>query len=215
MNPTMLNTLPPQLAHLEKKIIILATASPRRHEIFARTSLPFTVMPSQFPETLDKTKFETPIEYVLETARRKGQDVKERLLKEKKHADLIISADTIVISGDGKILEKPKDKKECVEMLKSLSGRSHQVVTAMSLSDTSNKLKQRGFFELTRVRFGTLSEEEIDWYISTGEPFDKAGGYGYQSLGMAFVERIEGCYYNVVGLPFHRCISEMAKVGLL
>ena len=191
-----------QLASIQAAHIVLASASPRRIEILNHVlKLEAEVLPSTFEEDLDKGL--TPAEYVQETAMGKAHEVAARF----PGRSLIVGADTVVVSGDA-ILEKPKDAAAARAMLGSLSGSTHSVCTGVALvySDGST----RRFVETTRVTFATLSADCIESYIESGEPFDKAGGYGIQGRAGAFVQRVDGCYYNVVGFPLNRLSREIA-----
>lgn len=127
---------------------------------------------------------------------------------------LVIGADTLV-SVDGQILGKPADAKNAAEMLRRLSGKRHQVYTGVTLYHHSRgRTRRHTFHECTQVQFYPVTEEEISWYISTGEPMDKAGGYGIQGLGSRFVKAIEGDYSNVVGLPVARLYQELKTMGI-
>ena len=124
----------------------------------------------------------------------------------------VVGADTVVVI-DGKILGKPKDETEAFEMLKSLSGKSHEVITAYSFVN----LKKNIFLndaEVTKVFFKNLSDEEINWYINTKEPMDKAGAYGIQGKGAYFVEKIEGDFFSVMGFPLGRFLRRLTEVGM-
>lgn len=213
---------------LRSKRVILASASPRRKEILTTLGLKPEIIPSTFEETLDKAQFSTPDEYVLATASGKANEVFQRVSssskdnnKEKKGDEdslLVIAADTIVVLGS-EILEKPASEQHAKEMLSKLSGKAHHVLTAVILVDSSstNDSEERTkeprtwkFVERTEVVFANLSEDEIDAYVATGEPMDKAGGYGYQTgAGSVLVERITGCFYNVVGFPSGRFVREL------
>lgn len=128
---------------------------------------------------------------------------------------LVIGADTLV-AVDGQILGKPADPKDAAEMLRRLSGRRHQVYTGVTLYHHSRgRTRQHTFHECTQVWFYSMTEEEISWYISTGEPMDKAGAYGIQGLGSRFVKAIEGDYSNVVGLPVARLYQELKAMGAM
>lgn len=194
--------------------LVLASASPRRADILSKNiGLAFRVEVSTFKEDLDKAHFGTAVDYVCETARCKALDVLSRLSSDGRVFDgIVISADTIV-SHQGRILEKPADLLEARAMLGKLSGSTHTVITAMTLASKSSAVSPtcRVFFEETVVKFASLTADDIDYYCATNEPYDKAGGYGYQSLGAQLVERIDGCYYNVVGLPVNRFCTEMAE----
>lgn len=177
---------------LERLDIILASASPRRFELLKQIGLDFKVVPSNMKEDMNGNG---PIEELVKhNAQKKGLDVAEQY-----QDALVISADTVV-AYEEKILGKPANENEAFEMLTLLSGKTHQVYTAIGLF-----LKKYDGLKLdavcTNVTFRQLSEEEILAYINTGEPFDKAGAYGIQGQGALLVERIDGCYYNVVGFP--------------
>lgn len=158
--------------------------------------------------------------YAQDTARHKAQEIASRLnttredLGLSKWPRLIVAADTVV-DLRGRIMEKPRDKSEAVEMLSQLSGQRHQVFTGMALvvqngqggSDTS-----RHFYEQTWVDFGELDHEQIEAYVATGEPMDKSGAYGIQGAGASLVKGIEGCFYNVMGLPLHRFCCEVVDL---
>ncbi|KAJ3320820.1 hypothetical protein HDV06_004831 [Boothiomyces sp. JEL0866] len=191
------------IGYLARHNTVLASGSPRRKEILERLGLKFTVQVSDFPENLPKNL--APQDYVLQTATAKTQSVYEQ----NKDA-LVIGADTVVILED-KILEKPSSKENAFEMLKKQSGKSHSVLTAVCLIKDG---QIHSFVEKTLVTFGELTDQEILDYVATGEPMDKAGGYGYQGLGCTLVKSIEGCYYNVVGLPVYRLVQKLKSVGV-
>ena len=176
---------------------ILASASERRKELLSRIVSDYEIIVSDFDEEL--VPFNGDIEeYVKTLAFEKGNTVQGTL----KEDAIIIAADTIV-TLDGKILGKPRDKKEAFGMLKSLSGKSHKVYSGIALLNTkNNKVIKEAI--CTEVKFSKLSDEEIFQYIDTEEPMDKAGAYGIQGYGGVFVEEIKGCYYNVVGLPLNK-----------
>lgn len=173
--------------------LILASASPRRAELLRNASIAFTVEPADIPEqTLPD---EQPLQYAQRLARDKARTVFAR------HPDnVVLGADTIVVA-DEHLLEKPRDALDAARMLRLLSGRTHQVITGVSL-------KARGFerieAEITEVRFSPLSDVEIAYYVASREPMDKAGAYAIQGMASRWVERIDGCYFNVVGLPVPR-----------
>lgn len=177
--------------------IILASASPRRQELLQRLVKNFDVIVSDFDES--KVKLEGTIEeYVKNIALGKALDIKSRLISDA----IIIAADTIV-TLDGKILGKPKDKNDAFKMLKSLQGKEHVVYTGIVVINSVNNIVKKDFVT-TEVIFSKLNDEEISKYIETGEPLDKAGAYGIQGIGGTFIEKINGCYYNVVGLPLNK-----------
>lgn len=208
------------MEHLKSLKIILASQSPRRSELLTKLGLHFKTIPSDFHELLPHSEFATPADYVTETAKQKLLSVADKLSQDDNSLDydLIISADTIVVVGN-KILEKPKNKIDALEMLKLLrDAGEHYVITAVCLSQKKNHSDPSelvSFNESTRVKFGTgVSDEMLEWYVQTGDPMDKAGGYGYQSLAMVLVEELNGCYYNVVGLPVFRLVETINKMLL-
>eukprot|EP00657_Telonema_sp_P-1_P002083 TRINITY_DN14986_c0_g1_i1.p2 TRINITY_DN14986_c0_g1~~TRINITY_DN14986_c0_g1_i1.p2 ORF type:complete len:201 (-),score=56.88 TRINITY_DN14986_c0_g1_i1:39-641(-) len=164
------------------KTIVLASGSPRRAEILGENlGLEFRICKSTFAEDLGHDTFATPNEYVLATATAKAHEVFPRLCQAAPPPDLLISADTVVVR-DGAVLEKPSNPEHARRMLASLSGRSHEVMTAVVLLTPGETAESaptvESFVEVTKVKFHQLSEEVINAYIATGEPFDKAGGYG-------------------------------------
>lgn len=189
--------------------LVLASGSPRRRELLTQmlpTSLKFRVVTSGFAEDLPKDQFAAPSDYVMETARCKGVEVFERLADQGEV--LIIAADTVVVGVDGAILEKPRSEAEATRMLQSLSGKTHDVYTGVALFRQGHT---RVFYERTGVTFSPLSDDVVRAYVSTGEPFDKAGGYGAQGQAGSFVERFDGDYFNVVGLPMNRLSRELVS----
>lgn len=172
---------------------ILASASPRRRELLAQAGFTFDVVPADVPEV--QQAGEDPIHFVTRLAREKAEAVAAT------HAltpdTLVLGADTIVVV-DEEILGKPRDEPDAARMLRALSGKTHQVITGVCLA--KGRERQRAA-EVTFVRFNTLSDPEIDAYVATGEPLDKAGAYAIQGRAGRWVPRIHGCYFNVVGLP--------------
>ena len=198
---------------------ILGSKSPQRFEIFnqmgvinALTQHRFFIIPSQFKEDLDKTQFAKPQDYVLETATQKALALEKSLLLQN-DKDLVVCADTIIVFK-GIILEKPKDVADAKRTLNLLSGQSHMVYTAVVIRYLNHKNERvaESFVEGTKVEFMELTDSMINAYVETGEPMNKAGSYGIQSRGGAFVKRIEGDYYNVVGFPFNRFAIAMVKI---
>jgi septum formation protein len=181
--------------------IILASKSPRRIALLKELGLTFEVIPSSVDESLVSAA--SPREIAIEAARLKAEEVAGRL-----DSGLVIAADTIVCCG-GKIYGKPKNKEQARETLQELSGKMHRVITGLALKEAGNSSESRSRLdaEETRVFFKPLDDRMIEDYIATGEPFDKAGGYGIQGKGGGLVERIEGCYFNVVGLPLPRLMQ--------
>lgn len=192
------------LDNLKKYKVILASNSPRRKELLAGLVVDYEVrtlpdVDESYPETLQ------------------GADIPLYIAKEKADAyvammqpgELIITADTIVWL-DGKVLGKPRDKEDALQMLRTMSGRTHEVFTGVCITTTD---WQRSFTAQTEVRFATLSEEEIAYYVDNFQPMDKAGAYGVQEwIGFIGVENISGSYYNIMGLPVQKLYRELLKV---
>ena len=181
--------------------MILASASPRRKEILKQADLSFEVMPSDICEVITK---ERPEEVVMELSAQKARDIWEKT----EGRDMVVGADTVVAFG-GNILGKPKDEKDAAEMLAMLSGSEHQVYTGVTVICDG---KETSFYEETKVCFYELDENEIEAYIRTGEPMDKAGAYGIQGRAAVFIRAIEGDYYNVVGFQIARFVHEMKQI---
>jgi len=172
--------------------VILASASPRRKELLAKLGLTFKIVPAHIDESM--LPGEKPLEHVRRLAEEKG-----RAIAEKYPEQIIISADTIVVYHE-QILGKPIDKTDAFNMLRLLSGNTHQVITAFSiLCGSGNILMTED--EVTEVRFRDLSDEDIREYIEGGSPMDKAGAYGIQDISANLVQSISGCFYNVIGFP--------------
>ena len=179
-------------------MIILASKSPRRIEMLKNLGMDFKVLVSNADESHDDCN---PAELVSLLSRRKAEAV------ECEEGDIVLSADTVV-SYNGVILEKPESKDDAVRMLKMLSGNCHQVYTGFTLKSKDKTVVD---FSVTNVRFRKLSDYEIESYVNTGTPMDKAGSYGIQDLGCMLVEEIEGDYNTVVGLPLGkvlRCLRD-------
>lgn len=182
------------------KHIILASASPRRKEILELADLKFDVMPSDAQEITTKT---APNEVVMELASIKAKDIYKKSEKQ----SMIVGADTVV-AYQGQILGKPTDKADAKRMLTMLSGQTHEVYTGVCVIEDG---KTKTFYEETKVTFYEISDEQIEHYIKTGEPMDKAGSYGIQGKAAVFIKGIEGDYYNVVGFPIARFLQEITK----
>lgn len=181
--------------------LILASGSPRRRDLLSRLDLDFTVRPVEVDET--PADGEEPWEYVLRLAR-------EKATTEVNDGELVLAADTVV-ALDGELLGKPRDSGEARAMLERLSGREHLVATGVALFDHDQEGRASGV-EQTRVVMASVEDGDIDWYVETTEPMDKAGSYAIQGLGALFVEEIHGNYSNVVGLPLpllHRLAGEL------
>jgi nucleoside triphosphate pyrophosphatase len=176
----------------KESTIILASASPRRADLLRTVGIDFEVAPSQIQERPHAG--EAPADYITRVARAKAVTIARQ-----REQGLVIGADTIVVL-DGRILGKPADEADAVRTLRSLAGRWHAVMTGVALYDVATK-QEVADYDKTLVRFGQMSEREIDWYVKSGEPMDKAGAYGIQGLAGMFVEEVAGNYFNVVGLP--------------
>lgn len=195
-------------------MVILASGSPRRKELLTQAGIAFEVITSDADETPTKT---VPAEIVMELSKRKGEDVYERLEREgridKTGETLIISADTLVFFKNER-LGKPKDRADAFRMIKELSGDVHDVITGVTLTYVNQgQKKQVRFFEKTEVSVYDLTDEEIEAYIETGEPMDKAGAYAIQGFFGKYIKGINGEYANVVGLPIARLYHEIKKLG--
>lgn len=185
-------------------MLVLASRSPRRQEILRRAGIAFRVEPADVDES--RIAGESPWEHVLRLAEAKATAI------EAGPGEIVLGADTAVVV-DEEILGKPEDSEAAAWMLRKLSGREHAVLTGVCLRRGA---ELRRDVESTRVRFAELTEREIEEYVASGEPLDKAGGYAIQGLASKFVERIEGCYFNVVGLPValvYRRLKEMLARG--
>ena len=182
-------------------MLILASQSPRRREILTNAGIPFLVRAASVPEA--QNAGETPHEYVSRLSRSKAEAV------EMFSGEVILGADTVVLL-DGKVLEKPANDRQAREMLHALSGREHSVLTGICLRHAAGLVSN---VEETRVQFCSLTADEIDQYAGSGEPMDKAGAYGIQGLASKFIERINGCYFNVVGLPIALVYRELKRVS--
>jgi len=172
--------------------LILASASPRRRELLAQAGFTFEVRPAHVNE--DPRAGEDPLSYVVRLARDKAQAV---FIELNNSEAMVLGADTTV-TLDSHILAKPEDAADAARMLRMLSGRTHRVITGIAVATAKGTEVAA---EVTGVQFITLSDEEIAAYIATGEPMDKAGAYGIQGLAAKWIPRVEGCYFNVVGLP--------------
>lgn len=185
------------------KKLILASSSPRRQQLLKQVNIPFHV---RIPN-IDEAKI---------TAADPNEKVKQLAMTKAKHVpiydenEVILAADTVVAFGQT-IFEKPKDKKEAYDMIAALSGNAHDVYTGVMIRSLDD---ERIFVERTQVVFWPLTQEEIEWYVSTSDPYDKAGAYGIQSLGSMFVKEIVGDYYNVVGLPLSRVVRELRDFSI-
>ena len=182
--------------------LILASRSPRRAEILRSVGWPFEVVVADIDET--RNDGEAPRDYV-----RRLSLAKATVVASKIDEGFVLGADTTV-AIDNHILEKPIDADDARRMLKLLSGRWHEVLTGVALVRRGQEREPAVAIETTKVRFAELSDAEIDWYVLTGEPLDKAGAYGIQEKAALFIEEIQGDYFNVMGLPI-RLVYELAK----
>ena len=170
-------------------MLVLASKSPRRQQILRDAGIPFLARSGQVPE--ERELHESAIDYVQRLAAQKAGAVS--ILA----GEVVLGADTVVVI-DGLVLEKPRDYADAVRMLSLLSGRVHEVVTGICLRTDSHRIVDTA---ITRVHFVSMTREEIEVYVTSGEPMDKAGGYAIQGFASKYIDRVEGCYFNVVGLP--------------
>ncbi|MDD3363698.1 MAG: Maf family protein [Syntrophomonas sp.] len=187
------------------KKIILASGSPRRQLLLQQIGLDFTTWPANIEENLSAPV--SPLELAQTIAFHKAQEVSGQL-----EGGIVIAADTIVV-WKGMIMGKPKNRDEAFIMLSRLSGQRHQVITGICVIDVEDKVNDMDG-EITDVVFSSLSPEEINCYLDSGEWVDKAGAYAIQGRGALLVARIEGCYFNVVGLPLNRLKLMLAKKSI-
>ncbi len=181
--------------------LVLASGSPRRAEILRAVGWPFEAVSADVDEALRAG--ESPARYVERLAREKAEAVARGRL-----SGLVLGADTTVVAG-GEILAKPVDTEDARRMLRRLAGRWHEVLTGVAMVRAEDKRVEVAH-ERTRVRFCRMTDEEVDWYVGTGEPADKAGAYAVQGRAALFIEGLEGDYWNVVGLPV-RLVYELAR----
>ncbi len=183
------------------KKIILASASPRRKELMTTAGLEFEVCVKEVDESVPEGT--DPVKAAKMTATKKALAVAES-----KENCVVIGADTIVVANK-KILGKPKDKEDAISMLSMLSGVEHEVVTGVCIVNNGSA---ESFAQVSKVKFYELTKEEIERYVETGEPMDKAGSYGIQGRGCTLVERIEGDYFNIVGLPVAEVVRKIRSL---
>ena len=200
--------------------IILASASPRRKELLEQIGIEFEICPAKGEEVITKTQ---PHEVVMEFSKQKAEEIASMVLSfNETHKEITTPTDVLVIGADtvvaheGKILGKPKDEEDAKCMLRSLSGNTHSVFTGVTfvLIDKEGRCGEVVFYEKTDVTMHTMSELEVERYVATGEPMDKAGAYGIQGKCAIYIEKIVGDYNNVVGLPIQRIYQELKKVGI-
>lgn len=187
---------------LKNKNIILASASPRRQELFNELGLDFSIQVKAVEEIYPASLKEKEVTNYL-------AELKAAAFTELAENDIVITADTIVWLNN-KAIEKPKDKQHAIEMLQELSGTGHKVITSVCIKTFAS---QKVFYDETMVYFKPLTLEEINYYVENYEPFDKAGAYGIQEwIGFIGVTKIEGSYFNVMGLPVHKLYEELMKL---
>ena len=184
---------------------ILASASPRRRELLASIGVDFDVIPSHVPEVHQEG--EAPEEYVARLSRDKAH-----ALAVQYPARWVIAADTTVLLGE-QLLEKPVDAKDAARMLGTIAGQTHVVYTGVTLEHAESSYRDTRVAE-SEVRMLPLSPQEIEWYVATGEPLDKAGAYAVQGIGALFIDSIHGSYTNVVGLPLATLFQMLRKAGI-
>jgi septum formation protein len=195
-----------------ERTIYLASSSPRRHELIRMLQLPVHIYPSDADETIEPGT--PPMNIVEQLSLRKATAVRDQLLAESvpAPAGIILGSDTIVVLND-QVLGKPKDTGQAYEMLSSLQGHTHEVLTGIALLDlyTDHSMIKH---KLTRVTMKPLTPNQINRYIATGEPNDKAGSYAIQGIGATLIESIDGCYFNVVGLPISLLSDMLGEMGM-
>lgn len=183
--------------------LVLASSSPRRAEILSMVGWPFEIC----PPNVDETRYEPEgvTDYVMRLALSKAKAVAHLF-----QSSLVLGADTVVVV-DGSVMGKPVDLLDASRMLRVLRGRWHQVITGVAVLDNQNG-RMSASYEETAVKFATMSDAEIEWYLTTGESGDKAGGYAAQGRGSLFIEAYDGDYWNVVGLPVQRVYQHISRV---
>ncbi|WP_347860941.1 Maf family protein [Salimicrobium sp. PL1-032A] len=184
------------------KTLILASSSPRRQELLKQVHLPFSLREQNFDEA--RITATDPRKKVEQLAWNKGKNVPIE------EGEVILTSDTVV-SYQGQIFEKPNSEEEARRMMEAMSGNVHEVMTAVYIRSKEQAVL---FTETTEVEFWSLDSQDLDWYVKTGDPYDKAGGYGIQSLGAMFVKRIDGDYYTVMGLPISRVVHELKDFSI-
>lgn len=187
--------------------LVLASSSPRRKDLLRKLGLEFSTIP---PNVVEKhIKGESPVEYVLRISLEKALTVAETL----NHDHIVIGADTIVVC-DGEILGKPENEEEAKSMLMRLSGRYHQVITGLSIVRSKSEILHRENVKST-IKFKSLDPHEVQEYVNTKEPLDKAGGYAAQGIGAFMIEEIEGSFTNIVGLPISRLSNALKNLEII
>ena len=188
-----------------KKKIILASTSPRRHGLAQEMGLEFEIIPSKYEE--DMSLKLPPAKLAMTLAYGKALDVAKRYKR-----GIVIGIDTFVVFK-GKLLGKPKSKKEAFRMLKRFSGKWQSIYSGVALIDCESK-KTIKDYEVSKIKFARMNDFEIKKYIETGDPMDKAGAFGIQGLAAIFLEKVDGCYTNVIGLPVRNLYKNLKKMGV-
>jgi septum formation protein len=194
----------------ERPLLILASSSPRRQELISLIGLPVSVQPSRVDE--DTPEHWSPVQIVEGLAIRKALAVSGELGTNAEAGSIVVGSDTIVVLN-GTVMGKPRDEEDAKRMLGQLSGHVHEVYTGVAChrpSDDRTVISHR----VTRVKMRSLSPERIARYVDTGEPMDKAGAYGIQEIGSLLIDSIEGCYFNVVGLPVSLLAEQLEQFGI-
>lgn len=191
-----------RMGEISLKKLILGSSSPRRQELLQALGIPFTIRKPNIDEST--VTLTNPVDKVEKLA-----EIKAKNIQLQSELEIVLAADTIV-AYDGEIFEKPQDRQEAFNMIQTLSGTKHDVITAVALRSIE---KEKIFSVTTAVHFWKLSDREIKAYVDTSEPYDKAGGYGIQGKAGIFVEKIIGDYFNVVGLPISYVVRELQCFG--
>ena len=188
-----------------KRRMILASSSPRRKELLNQIGLKFDILPSEYKE--DMTKNLTSEVLAKELAHGKAQAVAKKV-----RSGVVIGCDTF-IEHKKKRIGKPKNKKSAADILKNISGQTIRIYSGIAIIDVDEK-KELVDYEMTKIKIKKLSQKEIDAYVETGEPLDKAGAFAIQGRGAIFIEKIEGCYSNVVGMPLYKLYNNLQKLDI-
>jgi len=194
---------------LHSIMLVLASASPRRQELLRNAAIEFTVRAAHVEERREAD--ESPVDMVQRLARTKAETVRDQLTTEQQQTTIVIGADTTVVVGS-QVLEKPIDEKDAARMLRLLSGRAHQVITGVCVAGHGFADVQH---EVTTVFFDKITRQDIETYVATGESMDKAGAYAIQGMASRWIPRIEGDYFNVVGLPVALLMRMLKQRGAL
>ncbi len=187
------------------KRIILASTSPRRHGLMQQIGLDFEVIPSNYEEDMTMNMFSYKLVQTL--AYGKAKEVANRV-----KSGIVIGADTFVTLGNKK-LGKPKSKEDAKNMLRMQSGKMQKIYSGIAIIDVKSG-KELIAYEVTKLKMKKLTKKEIDGYVATGEPLDKAGAFALQGLGAIFVEKVDGCYSNVIGLPLHLLANKLKEFNI-